>query len=69
MNCEEWLRQRLTGEEFLLCDHVREEAKQQGFSRKQLKEARKKIGVKTSNDWACWEDGAKNWYWYLEEES
>lgn len=68
MTCAEWLKLRLTGEEFVWCDLIREEAKQRGYTRGALRAARKLLGVKTCSDWACWEDGAKNWYWYLEEE-
>ncbi len=63
--CEKWLKGRLS-KGAVLCDIIREEAKKYGFNRKQLKEARKNIGVKTYHQF----DGkveTEDWYWYLGE--
>ena len=61
--CMTWLEKELQG--MVLCDEIREKAKAMGFNRKQLKEARKELGVR------CWhqfdKNGAtSNWFWYIE---
>ncbi len=65
MACEEWLKGILKPGKVLLCDAVREEAKKKGFSRVELKRARKTLGVKAFHQFD--EDGAtQNWFWYRE---
>ena len=61
MDCEKWLEKLLRTEGTILCDDVRIRALKNGFTRKELKSARKKLGVKTL-------DGktSENWFWYLE---
>ena len=63
--CEKWLREFLNREYFILCDTVREEAEKQGFTRKQVKEARKTLGVETINEWAANEGKTLYWFWGL----
>lgn len=64
-NCVDWLREKLSDEELHLCEMVREEARQKGYSKAALKNARKSLGVKTFHQFD--EDGATlNWFWYLE---
>lgn len=65
-NCSIWLRDwLLRNGNWCLCDDVRREAVKAGYARRELKEARKALGVKTFHQW---EDGAEtqNWFWYLE---
>lgn len=63
-DCTKWLLERLKGEECLLCDIVRVEARKEGFTRKQLKEARKFLNIETFHQFD--EDGAtENWFWIL----
>ncbi len=44
MDCEKWLEKLLRTEGTILCDDVRIRALKNGFTRKELKSARKKIG-------------------------
>lgn len=63
-DCKKWLLEKLKGEDWLLCDTVRAEARKEGFTRKQLKDARKALGVETFHQFD--EDGAtENWFWKL----
>lgn len=64
-NCIDWLQEKLSDGELRLCEMVREEARQKGYSMAALKNARKSLGVKTFHQFD--EDGATlNWFWYLE---
>lgn len=66
-DCNEWLRGYLRGKDLVLCEEVRDEAQKQGYKKKELKEARKNIGVETVNNWA-WNDGeTSEWFWRLPE--
>lgn len=67
-NCSDWLKNRLEIEkgEPILCDIIREEAKSQGYTKVDLKSARKEIGVKTWNDHVA-NGETLNWFWYIEE--
>lgn len=63
--CEKWLKELLTKENEMLYTTVRSEAKRMGFTRGELKTARKNLGVKTFHQFD--EDGATpNYFWYLE---
>lgn len=65
--CESWLKKQLEDGEIHLCDDVREAAKIAGYTRDQLKRARRLLGVKTFHQFD--EDGqTRNWFWYLEVE-
>lgn len=67
MDCREWLKERLCGFEEHLCEEIRADAKKAGFNRRELKNARNSIGVKTFHQFD--EDGAtSNWFWFLERE-
>lgn len=65
MDCEKWLEKLLRTEGTILCDDVRIRALKNEFTRKELKSARKKLGVKTFHQTI---DGktSENWFWYLE---
>ncbi len=69
MDCIEWLRERIPPGTAAVCDGIREDAKKAGFSRKDLKQARKALGVKTYHD-VDDESGelVPQWFWYREEE-
>lgn len=63
--CMEWLRKFLRDEKCVLVDVVRDEAKARGYTRGELKEARRLLGVKTFHQFD--EYGATpNYFWYLE---
>lgn len=63
--CERWLQERLSKEDIILCDIIREEGKKLGFNKKEMKEARKNLGIETINDWAANEGETLNWFWRL----
>lgn len=64
-DCDAWLRLQLQDREIHLCDDIRKKAKKRGFTKQELKAARKEMGVKTFHQFD--EDGAtENWFWYLE---
>ena len=63
MDCKEWLEKQLSGCDAVLCDTIRACAKEQGFTKKQLKEARAILGVKTYHQLN--DDADTNWFWYL----
>lgn len=65
MDCEKWLLELLSDRDYHLCDIVRAEARKAGYTREELKLARRSLGVKTYHQFD--EDGATpNWFWYLE---
>lgn len=65
MKCREWLREKLEDGRIHLCEDVRGAALEAGFTRAELRQARKEIGVKTFHQFD--EDGGtQNWFWYLE---
>lgn len=65
-NCEKWLKNKLKDGEFHLCEEIRDEAKNCGFTGTELKGARKKLEVKTFHQ--CDKGGVtENWFWYLED--
>lgn len=63
MNCEKWLAKILKPGDWSICDDIREKAKKEGFSRKQLKDARKVLGVKTFHQFDEY-SATGNWFWY-----
>lgn len=66
--CEKWLYGELQRQGEVLCDDIRSAAKKKGFTRAELKSARKTLGVKTFHQF----DGkseTQNWFWYLEEQA
>ena len=62
MSCTKWLYELLKKGNQYSCEAVRRMAKQEGFTKKELKEARCELDVKTIHVFAPDED----WYWYLE---
>ena len=63
--CEEWLREFLKDGDWAFCDVVRAEAKKAGFNRRELKTARKVLGVRTFHQFD--DVGATpNWFWKLD---
>lgn len=63
--CSIWLKEQLSDGASHLSDEIREKAKEEGFSKRDLKNARKELGVKTFHQFD--EDGeTPNWFWYLE---
>ena len=67
MDCRLWLEKYMHDNDgFVLSDIVRAAAKEHGFSKAELKTARKSLGIKTFHQFD--EYGATvNWFWYLEE--
>lgn len=62
----EWLKEYLSDGNLHLVDTVREAFKATGFTRGEIKAARKALGVKTFHQ--CDEDGiTPNHFWYIEE--
>lgn len=66
MTCVEWLKKELKGKDVILCDEIRKKSRKAGFSKKELREARAVLGVKTWHQ--INEDSDVNWFWYLPEE-
>lgn len=63
-NCEDWLSKILSNNAIFLCDDIKQIAKNAGYTKNELKEARKELGVKTFHQFD--EDGAtSNWFWHL----
>lgn len=67
IDCSVWLKKFLNCE-IRLCENVRAAAKENGYTKAELKQARKEIGVKTFHQFR--ENGpTENWFWYLEGEN
>lgn len=64
--CKNWLKKYLRAEGTVLCDAVREASLEKGFSKKELKSARKEVGVKTFHQFDEFGDTG-NHFWYLED--
>lgn len=63
--CKDWLARQLEDGVVHLCEDIRKRASERGFSKRELKNARIELGVKTYHQFD--EDGpAENWFWYLE---
>lgn len=66
--CEDWLAELLGDGEIHLCDDVREAAKKEKFTKRELREARAVLGVNIFHQFD--ENGqTQNWFWHLEEVS
>ncbi len=64
LDCKNWLGKFLSDNGTMLCDTVREEAVAQGYTRAELKSARKLLKVKTYHQFD--EEGAtQNWFWFI----
>lgn len=66
-NCVEWLRWYLKGTHGVRCEEVRVMANSAGYTKGQLKDARKVLGVKTQSIFDRG-DPLDIHYWYLPEE-
>lgn len=65
-SCIEWLREKYSKADDYLCDDLRAEAKALGYTRREFKEARKALGIKTWHQFD--EYGAtENWFWYIQK--
>jgi hypothetical protein len=62
--CEKWLKEYL-GSKSILCEVVRTEAKRKGFAAKELKDARKNLGVSTYHEFDRVGNATEEWYWSL----
>lgn len=65
MHCEDWLKDYMSDGELHLSSEVRHKAKVQGYSKSELREARKKLGVKVFHQFDEFGDTG-NWFWYAE---
>ncbi len=64
MNAKIWLQEKLSDGELHLCESIREAAKEDGISKKDLKAARKELGVKTHHQFDEYGE-TPNWFWYM----
>ena len=65
MDCVNWLKEYL-GRDSLECEFVKEAAKRAGYSKEELRAARKILGVKTWHQFDRTEEPfIENWFWYL----
>lgn len=62
--CEKWLFEMLKKDEMILVQTIREKAKQEKFSKIDLKAARKSLGVKTFHQFDE-KEATDNWFWHL----
>ena len=61
-NCEMWLAGELADKELHLCDDIREMAQKNGFTKAELRDARKSLRIKTFHQFD--EEGEPtNWFW------
>ena len=61
-----WLWNRFQREETILCERIREETAALHISKRQLKAARLRLGIKT---WHQFDEGGstENWFWTLNQ--
>ena len=59
--CAEWLKDFI-GTDGCEYQFVKEHAFEEGFTKKELKEARRELGVKTRH---LTDEDVENWFWYL----
>ena len=64
MSCTEWLKSFMLPGEEMVSTYVTASAKAAGFTRRDLKEARKALRVKTVRD----REDPDVWYWILQQE-
>lgn len=68
LNVFDWLRERLPPGTAAECDGIRKDAKAAGYTKRELKLARRALGVKTYHDYDE-EDGlVQQWFWCREAE-
>ena len=65
MDCKTWLTLCLSDRQVHLSEEITEKARKTGYSRAELKKARKEPGVKTFHQFDEFGDTG-NWFWYLE---
>ena len=65
MDCKTWLEKRLSDMKVVNIEKIKTEGKEKGYSKGQLSEARKILGVATVDDRAQHNGVAQNWYWCL----
>ena len=65
MDCMTWLTLCLSDRQIHLSEEIAEKARKAGYSRAELKKARRKLGVKTFHQFDEFGD-TRNWFWYLE---
>ena len=66
MDCKVRLKAELNGKDIILCDEISKKCKREGFTKKELRETRAVLGVKTYHQI---DDNSKaNWFWYLPQE-
>ena len=58
--CAKWLQKFLQGKGWVACEVVRAAAMKKGFTKGQLRAARKELGVSTDHDNRI---GHDEWYW------
>ena len=67
--CAEWLKGYLR-QEMAEVNAARNDALEAGFTRRELKEARRELGVKTHHQIdVVAEPKVDNWFWYLPEDA
>lgn len=64
---ENWLERRLKGRGEVNVEDIRRDARATGIKRKQLREAKRALGVETINDWAA-NGETLNWFWLLPQQ-
>ncbi len=66
LDCKNWLEKFLLDNGAVLCETVRGAAVAQGYTKAELKSARKLLKVKTRHQFD--EGGAtQNWFWFIPE--
>jgi len=65
MDCEKWLEDFFERWGTVTCEFVREEAQRNGYSKIELKKARKTLGVKAWHQFDEETDGHLNYFWYI----
>lgn len=62
--CNSWLQKQLSGGTKISYREIKQKAKELGYLRGSLKEARKELGVKTIH---IVNGDIEDWLWYIEE--
>lgn len=63
--CKAWLSGILADGEPHNVENIREERKKAGYSKTEVKAAKKELGVISFNDANTQEGAAQNWFWQL----
>lgn len=66
MDCKTWLTLCLSDRQIHLSEETAEKARKAGYSRVELKKARRELGVKTFHQFDEFGGDTRNWFWYLE---